>query len=66
VLLDLCKNESCIFPIAICMSNAFMMIPEMDTACWHELSRWLSFHLVNSKLSWPYWELFDSEYQVFI
>ena len=39
----------------------FNFLPEMDSTSARELCQWLSYHLNNSKLLWPYWTHWESD-----
>ena len=34
----------------------------MDTSAWRCVTRWLSSHLTNTKLAWPYWDYWANDY----
>jgi hypothetical protein len=38
------------------------LIPAMDSSAWRSVAGWLSAHLSNTKLAWPYWDYWCSEY----
>lgn len=38
------------------------LLPAMDSNSVKEMSSWLSSHLINTKLSWPYWQAWSEEY----
>ena len=38
------------------------LVPAMDTSAWRSVAGWLSAHLSNTKLAWPYWDYWCSEY----
>ncbi len=38
------------------------LFPAMDTVSWRTVSLWLSVHLTNTKLGWPYWEHWAADY----
>lgn len=62
LLLVLCRTDPLIPPVVALAANiAFQMAPDLDPACWRELARWFSFHLTNTKLSWPYWDFWLEE-----
>lgn len=66
LLLDLCRLHHAIPPIlALGVSVLFQYGNELDTIVWRQLGSWLSFHLVNTKMSWPYWSHWADELQLF-
>ena len=57
VILDITKKNPGFAPaVALGTGVLYNLLSEMDTCAARELARWLSYHLVNTKLSWPYWE----------
>jgi hypothetical protein len=40
----------------------YEFIPAMNVVSWRELSTFLSGHLCNSHLAWPYWQYWGEEY----
>ena len=48
--------------VATACIGLYQLAPAMDTLAWRSLTQWLSFHLVNFKLSWPYWQYWSQEY----
>jgi hypothetical protein len=38
------------------------LFPAMDASAWRNVTRWLSSHLTNSKLAWPFWDYWTSDY----
>lgn len=62
VISDLCKKNP-LYPVtmALCAHLLYQQIAELDTSIVRELSRWLSFHLNNSQLIWPYWTYWAQE-----
>jgi hypothetical protein len=64
LLLALCKTDSNIPPVLALGTNIlFQMVPDMDTAVWRALGHWFAFHVVNTKLSWPFWDFWVSQYE---
>mmetsp|Transcript_10642 Transcript_10642/g.14651 ORF Transcript_10642/g.14651 Transcript_10642/m.14651 type:complete len:1276 (+) Transcript_10642:85-3912(+) len=62
LLLVLCRTDPLVPPVVALAANiAFQMAPDLDPCCWRELARWFSFHLTNTKLSWPYWDFWLDE-----
>ena len=57
VILDITKRNPGFAPaVALGTGVLYNLLSEMDTCAARELARWLSYHLVNTKLAWPYWE----------
>lgn len=46
----------------IVTSAIYELIPALDVSSWRELSTYLSIHLANTNLQWPYWEYWSEEY----
>jgi hypothetical protein len=64
LLLQVCQTVPSAPPaLALCVSILVQMLPELDCSACRELSRWLSFHLINTKLKWPYWLHWVTEYE---
>ena len=65
LLLELCKSYHTIPPIlALGVSVLFQYGSDVDSTVWrHQLGAWLAFHLVNTKMSWPYWSHWAQELQ---
>ena len=40
----------------------YEFIPAMNVVSWRQLSRFLSGHLANTHLQWPYWSYWGEEY----
>lgn len=38
------------------------LFPAMDSSAWRNVTRWLSSHLTNTKLAWPFWDSWANEY----
>jgi hypothetical protein len=56
VILQLCKKSPTFPPVlALGTSILYQLGTDMDTGIWRILAQWLSFHLINTKLGWPYW-----------
>ena len=57
VIYELCRLSPSNIPVALAtgLSLLYGLIPAMDVCSWRQLSEWLSFHLTNTKLAWPYW-----------
>ena len=63
VLLELSKSDSTVATaLGLATVILFQVVVDMDTFVWRELANWLSFHLLNTKMQWPYWDFFVSEY----
>lgn len=64
VVLELCKQQLTVPPVlALGASVLFQLLPELDGGAWRKLAKWLSFHLVNTQLRWPYWDIWAEELQ---
>lgn len=63
LLLTLCRKNP-LFPpaVALGINTIYQMIPELEPACIREFGRWFSFHLLNTQLSWPYWDFWVDGY----
>ena len=63
LLLTLCKKNP-VFPpvLALAVNITFQMIPDLTPVVWRQFSDWFSFHLINTQLSWPYWQFWIEEY----
>lgn len=59
ILLELCKARSVTVPPALASGAAqlYGYVPATDVAAWRETAQWLSFHLINFELKWPYWKV---------
>lgn len=57
VLLELSKKDTR-YAVAIALGALliYQLMPSLDHSVLREYSTWLSFHLANTKLSWPYWD----------
>ena len=71
VLLELCRvavssNASVEHSIPRIVATGcvglYQLAPAMDTSAWKAITTWLSYHLANFKLSWPYWQYWSEEY----
>lgn len=63
IILELCKKNAKIPPAVAAVTGVLaQLFPAMDTSAWRAVTRWLSCHLTNSKLAWPYWDYWASEY----
>ena len=53
------------YPTLIILGTGILynFLPEMDTNAARELSRWLTYHLVNTNMAWPYWEHWANDCQ---
>eukprot|EP01041_Mallomonas_annulata_P011069 gene11069-23133_t len=64
VLLELCRIMPEIPPaLATGCTLLFQLAPALDLAAVRELSRWHASHLLNSEMSWPYWDYLGTEFQ---
>lgn len=64
VLLELCRKEETVRPVvALGASVLFAMASDLDSTVWRALAEWLGFHLVNTKVSWPYWPQWAADMQ---
>lgn len=62
LLLILCRSHPSIPPVVAIGTNIlFQSCPDLHPVCWREFARWFSFHLTNTKLSWPYWDFWLGE-----
>lgn len=62
LILHLCRRDPLFPPVVALAANiVFQMVPELQPASWREFARWFTFHLTNTKLTWPYWEFWISE-----
>ena len=62
LILHLCRRDPTFPPVVALAANiVFQMAPELQPPSWREFARWFSFHLTNTKLTWPYWEFWISE-----
>ena len=41
----------------------YRLVPAMDTGAWRELAQWITYHLVNFRLAWPYWTYWGQDYK---
>ena len=56
ILLELAIKVSEFPPLlAACTSQLYYGLNEMDASSLRSLAKWLSMHIINTKLSWPYW-----------
>ena len=63
LILDLCKKSAKIPPAVASVTGVLVQLfPAMDTSAWRGIALWLSSHLTNTKLAWPYWEHWGTEY----
>lgn len=62
LILNLCKSRSGdIAPIVAHSANlAFQLLPDLQAVALFAYVQWFTFHYVNTKLSWPYWEFWFS------
>lgn len=67
LLLELCKKEEAVRPVvALGASVLFAMSSDLDWTVWRSLAEWLGFHLVNTKVSWPYWPQWATDLQGYL
>ena len=65
IILEIAKKQPAFGPAAaLGVGLLYNLLPEMDTSAAHELARWMAFHLVNTKLSWPYWDHWAPDFVV--
>lgn len=64
LFLDLCKKDPLKIPPAIASVTGVLaqMLPAMDTSSVRTVAAWLSAHLDNTKLAWPYWDYWCNDY----
>jgi hypothetical protein len=64
LFLDLCKKDPLKIPPAVASVTGVLvqMLPAMDTSGLRTVSAWLSAHLDNTKLAWPYWDYWCNDY----
>jgi hypothetical protein len=63
ILLELCKKDGAIASVvASAASILFQFVNDLDAFCVKELANWLSFHLLNTRMAWPYWSFFVDEF----
>ncbi len=56
IILELCqKSGDFAQTLALGVHCLFQMLPEMDMTCLREFAQWFAVHLLNTKISWPYW-----------
>ena len=56
VILEMSKLQPSFSPlVATCTSQCFYALPEMDAGSIRLFAKWLSMHLLNTQLVWPYW-----------
>ena len=62
VLYEACRARQESVPALLAASTGvlFELVPAMDSAVVRSLASWLSYHLVNFKLAWPYWAHYGS------
>lgn len=66
IILELCKKEETIRPVvALGASVLFNMSSDLDWTLWRSVADWLGFHLVNTKVSWPYWTQWAEDLQAY-
>ena len=64
IVLELCKTATSFPPVlALGMSVIYQLGSDFDSSVWRNYASWLSFHLVNTKLIWPYWVHWAEEYE---
>jgi hypothetical protein len=64
LFLDLCKKDPLKIPPAVASVSGVLVqiLPAMDTSGLRTLAAWLSAHLDNTKLAWPYWDYWCNDY----
>ena len=64
IVLELCKTATSFPPVlALGMSVIYQLGSDFDSNVWRNYASWLSFHLINTKLIWPYWVHWAEEYE---
>ena len=64
IVLELCKTATSFPPVlALGMSVIYQLGSDFDSTVWRNYASWLSFHLLNTKLIWPYWVHWAEEYE---
>jgi len=63
LMLELCKKDPVGYPpvVAFAANTVFQLVPEVDYLSGMEFGKWFAFHLLNTNLSWPYWDFWASE-----
>ena len=41
----------------------YRLVPAMDTCAWREVAQWVTYHLVNFRLAWPYWAYWAQDFK---
>eukprot|EP01038_Epipyxis_sp_PR26KG_P008363 gene8363-11316_t len=64
ITLELCKKYPTVFPppLGVGVNTIFQMVPELTAGSYREFAKWFAFQLINTKLSWPYWDFWISEF----
>lgn len=64
IILELCRLAPAVIPrlVASACIVLYQLAPAMDTTSWKSITTWLSYQLVNFKLSWPYWDYWATEF----
>ena len=64
VFLGLCRELPNVIPVTLAtgVSNIYSMVPVLETSSWRQLCDFLSFHLNNFELTWPYWNYWVADY----
>ena len=56
VILEICQKSGAFAQtLALGVHCLFQMVPEMGMISLREFAQWFAMHLLNTKLSWPYW-----------
>eukprot|EP01034_Spumella_vulgaris_P023991 gene23991-30278_t len=68
LILTLCKRPNTSAPnvsfppvVALIVNIVYQMIPDFDVSVVTEFANWFAFHLINTQLTWPYWEFWTDE-----
>ncbi len=64
VLMEFCKTHQEFVPsiLAAGASVLYRLIPATDVSAWREITSWLSFHLANFGIGWPYWSYWANDF----
>mmetsp|Transcript_24976 Transcript_24976/g.36851 ORF Transcript_24976/g.36851 Transcript_24976/m.36851 type:complete len:1091 (+) Transcript_24976:65-3337(+) len=67
VTLELCQQSPEIPPVlAAAIAASYELIPALNVASWREMANYLSVHLANTHLAWPYWQYWGEEYSTIV
>lgn len=63
LILELCKKNAKIPPAVASVTGVLaQLFPAMDSTSWRNITAWMSSHLANTKLAWPFWDYWSEEY----